>query len=55
MAGNPFDELGGIRSLIDADPIVFATEQDFYSYVGDTEYELVDSKPGMCLAILIND
>ena len=52
---NPFNELGGISSLIDAEPIVFATEADFYEYVGDTEYELVDEKPGMCLAILIDD
>lgn len=57
---NPFENLKGIWSRLEAEPLVFASEEDFYSYIYDPEYEKINrfdyvEKEGICLGIIVQE
>jgi hypothetical protein len=47
--------MDSFRSFIDHEPLVFETLDEFYKYILDEKYELVDDKPGLCFAVEVRD
>lgn len=57
---NPLENLLGIWSRLDAEPLVFRDEAEFYSYIYDPQYEKVNEFnyqeiPGICLGIIVDE
>lgn len=44
-----------IRNLLDAEPLVFKSKEEFDAFTSHSEYERSEKFPGMCWALLIDE
>lgn len=52
---NPLKALSEIEGTLHAEPLVFSSESEFQAYIDHPGYELDEDRPGMCVAILVDE
>ena len=52
---NPFRELHELENMLDPEPLVYESEEEWLAYINNAAYEQDKYRPGVCIGILVDE